>query len=98
MRIPFLYTFFFFFLALLIISFLILPTSQELISQRKKLLDLKADLRNQESYFLQIKNTAAELKKYEEALSKIDSALPSTLNLPELFILCKKFQPKINFP
>lgn len=81
------YTAIFFSSAILLIFFLIFPNYQNLTFLKKEISQKEADLSAQEKYFQDIQNITEELKKYETAISKIDSALPAGLFLPELLNL-----------
>lgn len=63
----------------------------------KKFLDLKAELKQKETelkakedYFLNLNGLESKLKRYENELDKIDSALPDNLSLPALFSFIQK--------
>lgn len=85
-----LYTLIFFFISILVIILLILPHYQSLSFRKQRIAELETDLKNQENYFREIKEVAANLKKYEDSLLKIDSALPSNPSLPELLNFIQK--------
>jgi len=72
---------------ILLIFFLIFPNYQNLTFLKKEISEKEVELSSQEKYFQDLQNIAKELKKYETAISKIDSALPAGPSLPELLNL-----------
>jgi len=69
---------------------LIWPKYKDFKSLEFEILQKTNDLKSRRDYLADIKNTIEELKKYPEALSKIESALPSEQSLPSLFDFIQK--------
>jgi Tfp pilus assembly protein PilO len=84
----------FFLGSILLIFFLIFPNYQNLTFLKKEISEKEVEFSSQEKYFQDLQNIAQELKKHETDISKIDSALPTGLSLPELlnFIQMKASQ------
>jgi len=70
--------------------FLIWPEYQGFGALRLEVNRRENKLRDREQYLLALKNAAAELKKYDDELSKINSALPLDPSLPSLFEFLEK--------
>jgi len=60
------------------------PKYQDLKSLQKKVEEKRVELQSKEEYFLNLSNIAEELKKYQDQLFKIDSALPPDPSIPAL--------------
>jgi len=69
------------------------PKYQDLKSFQRKVEEKRAELQSKEEYFLNLSNIAEELKKYENQLLKIDSALPPD---PSISALADFLQKKIS--
>lgn len=69
--------------------FFILPKYQEFNQKKKEVEFTDEEFRAKEEYLFNIENTLKELLKYEEEVSKIDSALPSD---PSIAALLNYFQ------
>ncbi len=72
------------FLAIFLLVFLVFPKYQDLISLQAKTQRIKTNLEELQGYISDLQKTAKDLEKYNEVLSKIDSALPLELFLPDL--------------
>jgi len=70
--------------------FLLWPQYQTLRELNFKIQEKKTELQYKEEYFSNLKKISEELKNYEPALSKIDSAFPSDPSLPSLFNFFEK--------
>lgn len=66
------------------------PKYQDLNILQKKVEEKRAELQSKEEYFLNLSNTSEELKKYENQLLKIDSALPPDPSIPALLDFLQK--------
>ena len=80
----------FFSLSFFLIIFLIFPKYQNLNSLKKEIFEKEDELSSQEKYFETLQETSEELKKYEDSLSKVDTALPQNPSLPELLNFIQK--------
>lgn len=80
----------FFSLSFFLIIFLIFPKYQNLNSLKKEIFEKEDELSSQEKYFETLRETSEELKKYEDSLSKVDTALPKNPSLPELLNFIQK--------
>lgn len=56
----------------------------------KKIEEKRNELKYQKEYFSDLEKASEKLKEYPESLSKIDSALPLTPDLPSFFRFLKK--------
>lgn len=74
-----------FFLSFILAVGLIHPKYQELSAVQEKARGLEIELQFREEYFKKLGNISEQLKKYEEPLIKINSALPNSPSLPILF-------------
>lgn len=79
-----------FLLFLILGGSLILPKYQGLKDIRTTITEKEAEFQYKQQYFSALADTKTELDKYEEELSKIDSALPSGSSLPSLFNFLQK--------
>jgi len=68
----------------LVINFLV-PQYRNLKELQSKIEEKKIELQMEKEYSSRLEKIAEELKKYEENLAKIDSALPPEPSLPSLF-------------
>jgi len=66
------------------------PKYQDFRDLERRVGEKNLELRYKEEYFSELKKLSEELKDYTEALSKIDSALPSDFGLPSLFEFFQK--------
>jgi Tfp pilus assembly protein PilO len=78
------------FLTFILGVFLIWPKYQELEALKLKIFQKQLEFQSQEEYLTDLKNASQELEKYQESLSKIDSALPEDASLPALFDFFQK--------
>lgn len=79
------------FLLTLILGVLIIhPKYQELGLLEEKTKIRKAELQSKEEYLTSLQATSEELKKYQNELSIVNSALPSDPDLPALFDFLQK--------
>ena len=81
-------------LALLVVILLgaviLWPKFQELKIIQKNIEEKKAELQSKKEYFSKLNEIKIELGKYEEELSKINSALPENPSLPTFFNFLQK--------
>jgi len=69
---------------------LVWPKYQDFIDLRKKIEGKKIELKTQANYFEDLQKISKELKKYQSQISKIDSALPEKISLPEVLNFLQK--------
>lgn len=74
-----------FLFSVLIVFFLIIPQYQNLETLKKLVADFETARKNQVNYFEELKKISFDLERHKDALSKIETALPSNPSLPELF-------------
>jgi len=74
-------------LSFVLIFFLILPKYQNIGLLKKEISENKIKIRSQKEYFQHLQQTAQDLQKYKEPLSKINSSLPESPMVPELLNL-----------
>ena len=77
-------------LILLLGFFALHPQYQELTTLKEQIQEKEEQLRSQEDYLNKLSEASEELKKYEEQLVLIDTALPSEPSLPALFDFLEK--------
>lgn len=77
-------------LALLAGIFFVWPKYQSLTALRAEVEQKRIELNSKNDYYSKIKDTSAELEKYQAQLAKISSALPDTASLPPLFDFLQK--------
>ena len=77
-------------LALIFGTIFVLPNYQELDLLWQNIKKQEEEIANRKEYFQALRNTAEELKNYQEQLAKIDSALPPDADLPALFDFLQK--------
>ena len=66
------------------------PQRQDLKELQKNIKEKKEEFQQQEQYFSTLSQIKKELEEYDEALSKINSALPDGPSLPSLFSFLQK--------
>lgn len=74
----------FFLLSIVFVLILLWPKYQDFQILREKIERRETDLETQTAYFENLQKISTELKNYQSQLSKIDSALPKNLSLPEI--------------
>jgi len=79
-----------FLISLLLGALILWPRLQDLKKIQASLRDVSSELQYQEQYFSQLAEIQNKLGKYEEKLSKIDSALPDNPSLPALLNFLQK--------
>lgn len=77
-------------LSLLLLFNLVLPGHRNLSFLRGEILKKEFELQSQEEYFQRLQEVSEELKKEEDSLLKIESALPPNPALPELLNFIQK--------
>ena len=77
-------------LALIFGTIFVLPNYQELDLLWQSIKRQEEEIAKRKEYFQDLRNTAEELKNYQEQLAKIDSALPPDTDLPALFDFLQK--------
>jgi len=70
--------------------FFLSPKNKTLNSLKEEIRQKQFELQSQEEYLVNLTATAENLKNYQIQLSKIDSALPDTPELPALFDFLQK--------
>jgi len=70
--------------------FFLSPKNKTLNSLKEEIRQKQFELQSQEEYLANLTGTAENLKNYQIQLSKIDSALPDTPELPALFDFLQK--------
>jgi len=65
--------------------FILIPKYQDYKNLERQVNETNTQLRNKEDYYSDIENNFQELNNYQEALAKVDSALPEDAFLPSLF-------------
>jgi len=78
------------FLTLFFSIFLVIPKYSELQILRAKVSEKRAEFLQRKEYFSHLEQLSKELEKHQEALSKIDTALPEQPNLPSLLEFLQK--------
>ena len=72
------------------VIFFLSPQNKTLNSLKEEIRQKQFELQSQEEYLVNLTATAENLKNYQIQLSKIDSALPDTAELPALFDFLQK--------
>ena len=80
----------FLFVSLVLSITLLWPKYQNLQRTRIKIEEKRNDLQNREEYFSQLSQLSHELQKYQASLSKVDSSLPPSISLPDLYYFLQK--------
>lgn len=70
--------------------FFVWPKYQSLTALRAEVEQKRIELNSKNDYYSKIKDTSAELEKYQAQLAKISSALPDIASLPSLFNFLQK--------
>lgn len=83
-------------IAIVLVITLILPKYRELNALQVGVEQRQAELQRRKDYFKDLYNMSEELKEYQEALSKIDSALPPELSLPSLLDYLERISAENN--
>lgn len=83
-------TFAIFFITFLLITLLIFPKYQDFQLLKMKVKSRELENKNLSEYYSQIEKISEELKQYQEALSKIDTALPREFFFPSLLSYLQK--------
>jgi len=73
------------FLTVIIGAFLLYPKYQDWAGLRNQIKEKENELQTKEQYLSDLSNASQGLKEYQEELSVIDAALPSSSSLPALF-------------
>lgn len=66
------------------------PKYQDLKRNQAKIETKEKELQNREQYLSHLRQLHRELQKYQASLSKIDSSLPSSISLPDLYYFLQK--------
>jgi len=77
-------------LVLLFVIFYLFPSYQDLRNLEKVIEVREEELSKREESIRELKNMEAKLKNYQEELAKIDSAMPTDVDLPALFDFIQK--------
>ncbi len=72
------------FIVLILGFYLVVPKYQKFKEFQVELSEKEAEFKGRAAYFLGVSNTFRKLKNYEEALEKVDSALPLNPSLASL--------------
>ena len=73
------------YISLALIIGLVLPRYRELRVVKKEIEEANAKIEKRDKYFSQLRELADQLKKYQEEISKIDSAIPSEMSVLNMF-------------
>jgi Tfp pilus assembly protein PilO len=79
-----------FLLTIVLSAFLLYPKYQDFVVLKKQIKAKENQLESKQEYLSNLSQNSEELKKYQEKLLVIDTALPSFLSLPSLFNLLQK--------
>jgi Tfp pilus assembly protein PilO len=84
------YSIFFLLMSALILFFFVIPKKNSISVLNSELSQKKLEFQNSDKYFQEVIGTFEKLQKYQEEISKIDSALPEDPSLPSLFDFLQK--------